>query len=238
MDDNFSAENIAGINIFIDDIDLFDSAMFGEPARRNIKKYEKNVQLIQYNSNICYVDNIQAFFKAFRCPTCDTYFQKARNFERPLVRCSERVKHTYPKILYQPRVTLLDKPDLFDIQSTDDQKLSISLAVFDFESICIPEEKFKNTETTIWIDIHVPRSVSINSNLKSMPIFLCISDPRDVVESFVDAAEGLATQGKGQMKLKILEVETAIKSKLTRTLESPMNAAVATNASLSLGSWF
>ena len=53
-----------------------------------------------------------------------------------------------------------------------------------------------------------------------MPIFLCISNPRDLVESFVDDVEGLAKQSKAQMKLKFLEVETTIKSKLTRTLKS------------------
>ena len=42
-----------------------------------------------------------------------------------------------------------------------------------------------------------------------------------MVESFIDAVEGLAKQSKAQMKLKFLEVETAIKRKLTRTLESP-----------------
>ena len=39
-------------------------------------------------------------------------------------------------------------------------------------------------------------------------------------ESFFDAVEGLATRSKAQMKLKFLEIETAIKSKLTRTLET------------------
>ena len=53
-----------------------------------------------------------------------------------------------------------------------------------------------------------------------MPIFLCISNPRDLVDSVIDAVEGLATQSKAQMKLNFLEVETAVKSKLTRTLES------------------
>ena len=41
-----------------------------------------------------------------------------------------------------------------------------------------------------------------------------------MVESFIDAVEGLATQSKAQMNLKFLEIETAITSKLTRTLES------------------
>ena len=184
------------------------------------QKYEKNVQLIRYNSHICYVGNINALFKAFHCPTCDTYFQKTGNLERHLVRCSERVKHIYPKNVCQLRKTHFDELDSFEIQYTDDQKLFNILAVFDFESICITEEKIKNTETTTRIGKHVSMSVSISSNLLAKPIFLCISYPRDLVESFIDAVEGLATQGKAQMKLKLLEVETAIKSKLTRTLES------------------
>ena len=130
------------------------------------------------------------------------------------------MKHIYPKNVYQLRETLFDKLDSFNIQYRDDQKLFNILAVFDFESICIPEQKFKNTETTTWIGKHVPISVSISSNLIAMPIFLCNSNPRDLVESFIDAVEGLATQSKAQMKLKIREVETAIKSKLTPTLES------------------
>ena len=194
--------------------------MVGELARRSIKKYEKNVQLMRYNSHICYVDNINALFKAFRCPTCDTKFQKTGNLERHLVRCSERVKHIYPKNMYQLRETLFDKLDSFGIQYKDDQKLFTNLVVFDFESICIPEEKFKNTETTTWIGTHVPISVSISSNLIAKPIFLCNANPRGSVESFIDAVEGLATQSKAQMKLKLLEMETAIKSKLTRNLES------------------
>ena len=220
MDDIPSVEDIVRINIFIYDIDLIDGTMVGELARRSIKKYEKSVQLIRYKSHICYVDNIHALFKAFRCPTCDTYFQKTGNLERHLVRCSERVKHVYPKNVYQLRETLFDKLDSFGIQYTDDQKLFTNLAVFDFESICIPEKKFKNTKTTTWISKHVPISVSISSNLIVKPIFLCNSNPRDLVESFIDAVEGLGTQSKTQMKLNFLEIETAIKSKLTRTLES------------------
>ena len=130
------------------------------------------------------------------------------------------MKHIYPKNVYELRKALFDKLDSFGIQYTDDQKLFTNLALFDFESICIPEEKFKNTETTTWIGKHVPILVSISSNLIAKPIFLCNSNPRDLVESIIDAVEGLATQSKAQMKLKFLEIETAIKSKLTRTLES------------------
>ena len=120
----------------------------------------------------------------------------------------------------QLRGTLFNKPNSFDIRYTDDQRLFINLAVFDFESICIPEEKNKNTETTTWIGKRVPISVSISSNLIAMPIILCNSNPRELVESFIDAVEGLATQSKTQMKMNFLEVETAIKVELTPTLKS------------------
>ena len=115
MDDVPSVEDIVGINNFINDIDLIDGAMVGELARRSIKKYEKSVQLIRYNSHICYVDNIHALFETFHCPTCDTYFQKTGNLERHLVRCSERVKQIYPKNAYQLRGPLFDNLDSFGI---------------------------------------------------------------------------------------------------------------------------
>ena len=219
MDDIPSVEDIVGINIFLYDNNLIDGTMVGELARQSIKKYEKNVQLTRYKSLKCSVDNFYALFKAFRCPTCFTYFQKTGNLERHLVRCSECVKHKYPKNVYQLQETLFDKLDSIDIQYTDDQQLFGNLAVFDFESICIPEEKFRNTETTTWIGKHVPISISISSNLIATPNFLCNSNPRDLVELFIDAAEVLATQSKTQMKMKFLAIETAIKSKLTRTRE-------------------
>ena len=220
MDDIPYVEDRVRINLFIYDIDLIDVAMVGEHARRSIKKYEKKVQLIRYDSHICYVDNIHALCKVFRCATFGTYFQKTGNLERHLVRCSERVKHIYPNNAYQLQETLFDKLDSFDIQYTDDQTLFHNLAVFEFESICTPEIKFKNTETTSWIGKHVTRSVSLSWNLIAMPIFLCKSSPRNSVESLIDAVEVLATQSKTQMKLNFLEVETANISKLTQTLES------------------
>ena len=50
MDDIPFVEDLVRINNFIYDIDLIDGAMVGELARRSIKKYEKKVQLIPYNS--------------------------------------------------------------------------------------------------------------------------------------------------------------------------------------------
>ena len=94
-----------------------------------------------------------------------------------------------------------------------------NLGVFNFESVCVKEEMYKETETTKKIGEHVPITVSISSNLIPEPIFLCSLDPRHLVSSFISALEGLGTQSRAQMKLKFIEVETAIKIKLSNILE-------------------
>ena len=96
----------------------------------------------------------------------------------------------------------------------------MNLAIFDFESVRVKEANSdKQTEKTTWIGKHVPISVSISSNLILEPIFLCNTNPHHLILSFITALEGLATQNKAQMKLKFIEVETAIKIKLCGILK-------------------
>ena len=214
MTDIPKVQGMLQLKIFLYDIDFVDRELIGELARRSIQNFEQSVKLLRYNNHICYVSDMNSFFKSFCCSSCDTIFSKTRNLERHLITSSKRVKHIYPKNVYQLRETLFEKLDSFNIPYRGDQNLFKNLAVFDFESNCVKEEAFKENETTKWIGKHVPISVSISSNLIPEPIFLCNSDPRHVVSSFVSALEGLATQSKAQMKLRFIEVETAIKIKL------------------------
>ena len=203
MTDIPKVEEMFQLIIFLYNIDFVDGELIGELGRRSIQNFEKSVKLLRYNNHICYVSDLNSFFKSFRCSTCDTIFSKTGNLERHLITCSDRVKHIYPKNVYQLRETLFEKLDSFNIPYREHQKLFKNLAVFDFESICVKEETYKETETTKWIAKHVPISVSI---------------PQHLVSSFVSALEGLATQSKGQMKLRFIEVETAIKIKLSSIL--------------------
>ena len=207
------------LNFFLYDIDFVDGELIGELCRRSIQKYEKRVKLLRYNKHICYVSNINALFKAFRCTTCDTIFSKTGNLEGHLVTCSDRVKHIYPKTVYELRETFFQKLDAFNIPYRKEQKLFKNLAIFDFESICVNEDTYKQTETTTWIGKHVPISISISSNLVPEPIFLCNANPHHLIPSFNTALERLAIQSKAQMKLNFIEVETAMKIKLCAVLE-------------------
>ena len=67
-------EDLLQLTIFLYDIDFVDGELIGELARRSIQKFEKSVKLLRYNNHICYVNKINALFKAFLCKTCDTFF--------------------------------------------------------------------------------------------------------------------------------------------------------------------
>ena len=165
------------------------------------------------------MSNINAVFQIFRCPNCDIFFSRAFNLERHLTTCSERLKDIYRRNVYQIRETLFDKLDSSGIKYTSEEKLFKNLAKFDFESICVPDETFRDTNTTTWIGKHVPISVSFFSNLVEEPIFFCNSDPHHLVASFFGALEILASQSIAKMENLFLDIETTIKNKLGSTPE-------------------
>ena len=130
-------ENAIKHKIFIYDIDIVDGDFVGEHAR-SIEMYEKKIYLIRYNNHICYVDDINTFFKQFRCPSCDTFIQKAGNFNRHDKTCKDRVQHIYPKSVYTLPKTLFDKLDVFGISYNDYQKLFKSLAILTLNRYVYP----------------------------------------------------------------------------------------------------
>ena len=160
MTDMPKMEDLLQLNIFLYDNDFVDGELIGQLARRIFQKLEKSVKLLRYNNHICYVNNINALIKAFRCTTCDIFFSKTGNLEQHLVTCSDRVKHIYLKNVYELTETLFEKLDAFNIPLRNEQKLFKNLAIFDLQSICFKEaNSYKQTETTTWIGKHVPISV-------------------------------------------------------------------------------
>ena len=90
------------------------------------------------------------------------------------------------------------------------------MAISNFESICVKKtNSYNQTRTTTWTGKHVPISNSISSNLILEPIFLCNANSHYLILPFITAIEGLATQNKTQMKLNFIEIETAVKIKLS-----------------------
>ena len=115
--------------------------------------------------------------------------------------------------------TLFDILDGFGTEYEERQKLFKNLAVFDFESICVPSNELKDTNTTTWIGKHEPTSVSISSNLLQEPIFLFNKDAKTLIVSFVEALEELASKSKAEMLQKFYSTENAIKTRVNYFFE-------------------
>ena len=132
VDDLSVVEEIMQRNIFIYDFDIKEGDYVGELARRSIGRFDKTVKLMRFNNHIIHTNDIDFFFKCFRCPSCDTFFNKSDNFNKHLLRCMDRVKLTYPKNVYELRETLFEKLEEFNLPVSEDNKLFNNLAIFDF----------------------------------------------------------------------------------------------------------
>ena len=112
------------------------------------------------------------------------------------------MKYIYPKNVYEPRETLFEKLEGFNLPVSQDNKLSNNLAIFNFESICVPTEELKETQTTTWIIKHVAISVSISSNLIDEPTYLYNEDPQNLIIDFVSNLELLAEKSQLEIRTK------------------------------------
>ena len=137
MTDIRKVDEMLQLTIFLHDIDFVDGDLIGEFARGSIQNFETRVKIIRNSNHICYVNNLNSFFKSFHGSTCDTMFSKTGNLERNLITCSERIKHIHPKNIYQLRETLFDKLDSFNFSDREDPKLFKNLAIFHCEIVCI-----------------------------------------------------------------------------------------------------
>ena len=82
MTDIPKVEEMLQLNIFLYDIDFVDGELIGELARKSIQKFEKSAKPSRYNNHICYISNMNSFFKSFRYSTGDTIFSKPGNLDR------------------------------------------------------------------------------------------------------------------------------------------------------------
>ena len=208
-------EELIKQNIFIYDFDIEDGEIISELVRRSYERYDKKIKLLRYYNHICYVNDINKFFKKFRCPSCDVFFNHSGHLIRHLKTCKERVKNIYPRGAYSLRETLFEKLDNLSIAYPEDFTLFRNFVVFDFEAICVQSVEANNTVTTSRIGTQVPVSVSICSNLLDEPVFFCENDPNHLIISFVAQLETLAAKNKPDLRPKFLAVEAEIKTRLS-----------------------
>ena len=171
IDDLPLVEGIVERNIFIYDFDIQEGEYVGYLARQKIGKFKKPVKMLRFNNQIIHRNDIISFFKCFRCPSCDCFFNRSDYFNRHLMSCKDRVRQICPKNVYTLRESLFEKLEGFNIPVSKDNTLFNNLTIFDFESRCVQSDELKATQATLWIGKHVPIFVSIFLNLMNGPFF-------------------------------------------------------------------
>ena len=151
MNDISIVEDLLLLIVLLYDIDNVEGSILSELAWRSVKRLENTVWLLRYNLHICCVININAVFQSFRCPNCDIFFNRRAKLQQNLTKCSEWVKNVYPRNVSQIQEILLDKLGSFGFKYTCEQKRIKNLTLFNFESICVQHETFRDTNNTTWM---------------------------------------------------------------------------------------
>ena len=141
------------LNISIYEIEVENEQLVGVLSRRSIIKHSRSVTFLSHHNHVCYTKDLNAVFNCFRCENCNKFVRKYCNLRLHLPVCSEKVREKFPNSAYQFR-------------------LFRNLAIFDFESICVTDNKSESNNSTTWVGRHQPISVSKSFNLLKTPMFL------------------------------------------------------------------
>ena len=171
IEDIAIVEDVVQTDIFLYEIDLLDGSMIGDLAKRSVGKHSNTVRLLLYKRHICHFSKINALSNAYRCASCNQLIKTIQHLELFLTTGKEQIKRVFARNVYQQREKPFNKVDSFSIPYSDDQKFFRNMAMFDFESICVQEDNFCDTETTAWISKNVRLYVSFLSNMVQQPIF-------------------------------------------------------------------
>ena len=163
-----------------------------ELARRLIWSFDKTVKTLRFNNYVIHTNDINSFFDALAVMAFSTGW--SISIDRYLMICKDRVQHTYLKKVYTLRKTLFEKLEGFKIIGSKDNFLFNNLAIFDLDSIRIPTDELKATQTSSCIGKYVIISVSKSSNLVIEPIFLYTKDPQGFINDFVNNLDILAEE--------------------------------------------
>ena len=138
-------ENLVEKNIFIYDFAFEDGEIVVELIRLSI---ERTLYYFAINNHICYVNDVNKFFKKFRCPSCDVFFNHSGHFNRHLRTCKERVKNVYPRGVYSLKETFFQKLENFSIAYPEDCTLFKNFSAFDSQAICDNSSEISSTAIT------------------------------------------------------------------------------------------
>ena len=157
-------------------------------------------------------------------------FQQDRRFQQASSSMQSLNRNLLPKSVYNLQKTLFEKLDVFNIENTKEQTLFKNVAIFDFESFCMPSGELKSTETIISIGKNEPNQCQFPQSNLANPYFCVSKIHNPTLLTLWRTWNCLPKKLKPKCDQSFWKLTITAKSSTTRFSASLMNKAVSTRA--------
>lgn len=145
--------------------------------------YENTMNLLLYKNHFCYISNLDALSHVYKCCKCGYAFDELKLLKRHTKFCQDNVKcdefPSFPEV-YEPKRNLII--ELNEKYGTSCNFRSEYFIVYDFESLCLKENKERSEKLKI-VNKQQAVSVSLYSNIPGYNEEIFIEN-QDVKELF------------------------------------------------------
>ena len=145
--------------------------------------------------HLSYVCKVGLYLTKYQCELCETNFELLHNLTQHKRSCAYQTRHTFPGGYYTLPLTIFEKLERVDVVVPESDRFYDFLVTFDCESALIPTEDTPDPEAkTIYLNTHVPVSISVASNVPDYvkPKFFCDENPENLVRHFVEYLEQIS----------------------------------------------
>ena len=143
--------------------------------------YGDTLYLDKYLNHVSYINNFKGYANKFSCRKCKRFFDRANNCNRHELTCDDSARMKYPGGFYSSKKNVFQQLMELGINVAEQDRYYKDFAVYDCESMLIPDNKPAGPQTNI-ISRHQPISVSVCSTLSRPPECHVSDKPEDLVD--------------------------------------------------------
>ena len=136
--------------------------------------------------HLSYVSKVESYLTKYQCEMCETNFERFDNLTGHKRSCAYQTRHIFPGGYYTLPATIFEKLERVDVFVPQSDRCYDFLVTFDCESALFPTEDTADpVAKTIYLNNHVPASISVASNVPDYvePKFFCDENHRKFSET-------------------------------------------------------
>ena len=142
--------------------------------------YDDTLYLDKYLNHVSYINNFKFYANKFTCRKCQRYFNRSDHCNKHELICDDSVRLKYPGGFYSASKNVFEQLMEVGINVAEGDRYHKDFAVYDYESMLVPDNQSAGPQTTI-ISKHHPISVSVCSTLSRSPVCHVSETSKDLV---------------------------------------------------------